>query len=123
VIFDIVGYIVMEWTMPNESRICSICRRVLTIKKRRVLLASLPQSSIGQKRISGLLYITRMREYVVEWSGASFQRSPLPFVFKIPSIALNMTLTSHIIIGYFTNIIRAPAGCPDTRHCRYATYT
>jgi hypothetical protein len=22
VIFDIVGHIIMEWTMPNESRIC-----------------------------------------------------------------------------------------------------
>jgi hypothetical protein len=81
---------------------------VLTIKKRRrVLLASLPQSSIGQERIAGLLYITRMREFVVEWSGASFQRSSLPFVFKIPIVALNMTMTSRIIIGYFTNIIRA----------------
>jgi hypothetical protein len=27
---------------------------VLILKKRRVLLASLPQSSIGQKRIAGL---------------------------------------------------------------------
>jgi hypothetical protein len=51
VIFDIVEYIIMEWKMPNESR---ICRRVLILKKRRVLLASLPQSSIGQKRIDGL---------------------------------------------------------------------
>jgi hypothetical protein len=55
VIFDIVEYVVMEWTMPNESRICRICRRVLILKRRsRVLLASLPQSSIGQKRIAGL---------------------------------------------------------------------
>ena len=53
VIFDIVEYIIMEWTMPNESRICRICRRGL-IKKKRVLLASLPQSRIGQKRIAGL---------------------------------------------------------------------
>jgi hypothetical protein len=29
-------------------------RRVLILQKRRVLLASLPQSSIGQKRIAGL---------------------------------------------------------------------
>ena len=37
-IFDIVQYIIMEWTMPNESR---ICRRVLMLKKRRrVLLAT-----------------------------------------------------------------------------------
>ena len=41
----------MEWTMPNESRICRICRRVLILKRRRrALLGSLPQSSIGQKR-------------------------------------------------------------------------
>ena len=25
-IFDIVEYIIMEWTMPNDSRICRICR-------------------------------------------------------------------------------------------------
>jgi len=46
VIFDIVEYIIMESTMPNESRICG---RVLIPKKiRKVLLASL-QSSIGKK--------------------------------------------------------------------------
>jgi hypothetical protein len=45
VIFDIVEYIIMEWTMPNESR---ICRSVLILNTRRkVLLVSLPQSSIG----------------------------------------------------------------------------
>jgi hypothetical protein len=55
VIFDIVEYIIMEWTMPNESRICRICRRVLILeKRRRVLLSSLSRSSIGQKRIAGL---------------------------------------------------------------------
>ncbi len=53
-IFDIVEYFIMEWTIPNESRICRICRRVILQKKRRVLLASLLQSSIGQKRIAGL---------------------------------------------------------------------
>ena len=26
----IVEYIIMEWTMPTERRICRICRRVLT---------------------------------------------------------------------------------------------
>jgi hypothetical protein len=36
-----------------ESRICRICRRLLIVKKRRVLLASL-QASIGQKRIDAL---------------------------------------------------------------------
>jgi hypothetical protein len=35
VIFDIVEYIVMGWTMPNESRTCRICRRVLTKKKEK----------------------------------------------------------------------------------------
>jgi hypothetical protein len=51
-IFDTAEYIIMEWTMPNESR---IYRRVHILKrKRRVLLASLPQSSIGQKRMPGL---------------------------------------------------------------------
>ena len=55
VIFDIVEYIIMEWTLPNESRICRICRRgIILKKKRRMLLASLPQSSLGQKRIAGL---------------------------------------------------------------------
>ena len=54
-IFDIVEYIIMEWTMPNESRICRTCRRVLILKKsRRVLLDSLPRSSIRQERIVGL---------------------------------------------------------------------
>jgi hypothetical protein len=57
VIFDIVEYIIMEWTMPNEGRIYRVCRSLLILKKRRkVLLVSLPQSShmIGQKRIEGL---------------------------------------------------------------------
>ncbi len=31
-IFDIVEYIIMEWTMPNESRICRICRRLILKK-------------------------------------------------------------------------------------------
>ena len=39
VIFDIVECIIMEWTMPNESR---ICRTVFILnKRRRVLLTSL----------------------------------------------------------------------------------
>jgi len=60
VIFDIVEYLIMEWTMPTESRtwrICRICRRVLILKKKKKSVAgaaSLPQSSIGQKRIAGL---------------------------------------------------------------------
>jgi hypothetical protein len=54
VILDIVEYIILGWTMPNESRICRICRRVLILKKGRVLLASLSLSSIIQKRIAGL---------------------------------------------------------------------
>ncbi len=33
--FDIVEYIIMEWTMPNESRRCRICRRVLILQKRK----------------------------------------------------------------------------------------
>ena len=33
-IFDIVEYIIMKWTMPNECRICRICRRVLILKKK-----------------------------------------------------------------------------------------
>ena len=33
-IFDIVEYIIMQCTMPNESRICSICKRVLVKKKK-----------------------------------------------------------------------------------------
>ena len=53
--FDIVEYIIMKWTMPNDSLICRIYRRVLILKKgSRVLLASLIQSRIGQKRIAGL---------------------------------------------------------------------
>ena len=35
VIFGIVEYIIMEWTMPNESRICRIWRRVLILKKKK----------------------------------------------------------------------------------------
>jgi hypothetical protein len=37
VIFDIVEYIIMEWTwtMPNESRICRICRRGAYPKKKK----------------------------------------------------------------------------------------
>ena len=38
-IFDIVEYIVMEWTMPNESRICRICSRVLIIKNKKSSVA------------------------------------------------------------------------------------
>ncbi len=51
-IFDIVEHILMECTMPNERRICRIFRRVLILKQERVLLASLPQSSIGQKHVA-----------------------------------------------------------------------
>ncbi len=59
-IFDILEYIIMEWTMPNESRICRICMRVLILKiTRRVLLASLPRSSIGEKRIVRLKKLNR----------------------------------------------------------------
>jgi hypothetical protein len=59
VIFDIVEslvyYITMEVTMSNERRLCRIYRSVLNPKKRRrVFLVSLPLSSIGQKRITGL---------------------------------------------------------------------
>jgi hypothetical protein len=64
VIFDIVEYILMEWTIPNESRICRICMRVLIClsnlkERRRMLLASLPQSSIGQKRSAGITKLNR----------------------------------------------------------------
>jgi len=52
-IFDIVEYIIIEWTMPNESRMCRKCRRVLNQKKRRVLLSRFPRSSTGQKHIFG----------------------------------------------------------------------
>jgi hypothetical protein len=36
VIFDIVEYIMMEWTMPNESQ---MCRRVLILKKKEKSVA------------------------------------------------------------------------------------
>eukprot|EP00001_Collodictyon_triciliatum_P036382 06562_1 len=39
VISDIVEYIIMEWTMPNESRKCRICRRVLILKKKQKSVA------------------------------------------------------------------------------------
>jgi hypothetical protein len=69
VIFDIVEYIIMQLTMPNESR---ICRRVLILKKkRRVLLASLPRSSIGQKRIAGPEKLNR-EDYGVDKYGSFF---------------------------------------------------
>jgi hypothetical protein len=35
VIFDIVEYIIMEWTIPNESRICRMCRRGAYPKKKK----------------------------------------------------------------------------------------
>jgi hypothetical protein len=35
VIFDIAEYIIMEWTMPNESRICRICRSAYPKKKKK----------------------------------------------------------------------------------------
>jgi hypothetical protein len=57
VIFDIAEYIMMEFTMPNKSLKSNMqdMQEVLILKKRRrVLLVSLPQSSISQKRIAGL---------------------------------------------------------------------
>jgi hypothetical protein len=39
VIFDIAEYIIMEWTMPNESRICRICRRGTYPKKKKKSVA------------------------------------------------------------------------------------
>ncbi len=49
VIFDIVEHILMEWTMPKEAEYAGYAGGVLILKKRRrVMLASLPQSSIGQ---------------------------------------------------------------------------
>ena len=38
-IFDIVEFIIMEWTMPNESRICRICRRGAYPKKKKKSVA------------------------------------------------------------------------------------
>jgi hypothetical protein len=35
VIFDILEYITMKRTIPNERRICRICRRVLILKKKK----------------------------------------------------------------------------------------
>jgi hypothetical protein len=35
VIFDIVEYIIMEWTMPNESRIFRICRSAYPKNKKK----------------------------------------------------------------------------------------
>jgi hypothetical protein len=60
VIFDIVENVIMEWTMPNDNvenpNIQDIKEGVYPEeeKKRIVLLTSLPQSSIGQKRITEL---------------------------------------------------------------------
>jgi hypothetical protein len=55
VIFDIVEYYIIEGTMPNESRICKDMQEgAYPKKRRRVLLANFPQSSIRQKRIDGL---------------------------------------------------------------------
>ena len=71
-IFDIVEHVIMEWTMPNESRICKICRRVFILKKgRRVLLSSLPLSSIRQKRIAGPEKLNR-EDYGVDSTGFFF---------------------------------------------------
>ena len=38
-IFDIVDYIITEWTMPNESQMCRICRRGAYPKKKKKSVA------------------------------------------------------------------------------------
>ncbi len=38
-IFDIVEYIILEWTMPNERRICRIWRRSAYPKKKKKSVA------------------------------------------------------------------------------------
>ncbi len=90
-IFDIVQYIIMEWTMPNESQICRICMRVLILKKkrRRVLLASLPQvkyksetycwtqklnrEDYGVDKYWGLCFFSRLRFAYVDRPGTNVQ--------------------------------------------------
>ncbi len=54
-IFGIVEYIIMEWTMRMKAKYAGLLNmQVLILKKRRrVLLVSL-QSSIGQKSIAEL---------------------------------------------------------------------
>jgi hypothetical protein len=60
VIFDIVENVIMEWTMTSDNvekpNIQDMKEGVYPEeeKKRIVLLTSLPQSSIGQKRITEL---------------------------------------------------------------------
>jgi hypothetical protein len=51
VIFDIVEYSMMEWTMPNESRlmICRMCRRLA-----KSVAGQFAAVSTGQKRIDEL---------------------------------------------------------------------
>ena len=62
-------YIIMKWTVPNESQIYRRRRRVLILKKRRrVLLSSLSRSSIGQKRIAGQKKLNR-EDYGVDKYG------------------------------------------------------
>jgi hypothetical protein len=59
VIFDIVEYIIMEWTMPNESRICRICRSLpgcLSLKKKK------------KKSVAGQFAAVKYRSETYRWT-------------------------------------------------------
>ena len=68
-IFDIVEYIIIEWTMPNESRICKHMQEGAYPKtKRRLLLTSLQQFKYKSETYCWTKKINR-EDYGVESTG------------------------------------------------------
>ncbi len=75
VIFDIVEYILMEWTMPNESRICTICRRMLNVKKEEECRLSVCHSQVQvrnvwwtqklDRQVLGIFFFRQMRFEII----------------------------------------------------------
>ncbi len=48
-IFDIVEYIIMEWTMSNENRICRLHRMVLIQKKKKSVAGQFAEVHYGSE--------------------------------------------------------------------------
>ena len=59
--FDIVEYIIMEWTIPNESRICRIHRRVRICRRVRIFNIS----AYGKERQILFLVVTPLVAHLV----------------------------------------------------------
>jgi hypothetical protein len=53
VIFDTVEYIIMEWTMPNDSQICKICRRQSSIGQNVLLDLKIKQGRLRVRKVLG----------------------------------------------------------------------